>query len=322
MRASQPLRMSSTARWRSASLCARRSAMWTGYPASISWWRRRLATLSRSLCSCSTISVMSVIPIGSDSSFPRRTLPREVGSEPFPGGLATDGLGRLGAAGDILEPPVEDGSLGLGLRGERPKPIAYLELGLAEPLLERGDELVTLALEGRGHLQQAFLDPLGLLPQLVDGCDLGLAGLVDLLAVGLEPLLRLPDERLLALVELPELRRQGLVRLVEVGAPAREPLLHPLLRRGELRVQLGAGLALPLEDVAPALVGDPPLLLLQAGERVGPFAGEQALDLGGAARGLLADDPGQVVAGAGGRRPPGGGPPPAAWAGGGGAPRG
>src|SRR5919108_301101 len=158
---SQPLRMSSTARWRSASLCARRSAMWTGYPASISWWRRQLATLSRSLCSCSTISVMSVIPLGSDSSFPRRTLPREVGSEPFPGGLATDGLGRLGAAGDILAPPVEDGSLGLGLRGECPKAIAYLELGLAEPLLERGDEFVTLALEGRGHLEQALLDPLG-----------------------------------------------------------------------------------------------------------------------------------------------------------------
>jgi hypothetical protein len=194
-----------------------------------------------------------------------------------------------------LDPAHDVGLLAVDALGE----LAFAGLQPLAHLLECASPFGAVRVELGAELRRRELRcPLELFPELLDRGHLKLSGLVDLLAVVLEPGLRLPDEHFLALGELLQLARQRLVRPVEVGAPARIALLHPLLRLCELHVQLRAGLAFALEDVPASLLGDLPLLLLEAGQGVGPLPGEHALDLGAARLGLLADDPRQLVSGA------------------------
>src|SRR5262245_15571859 len=150
--------MSSTAAWRSASLCATRSASGSGYPASISTWSRQPSTLARSLCSCSAICVIVVPAADSFSvceSLPteRRDLTRQPLErvEPSLGARhrLVDPAGQLGEP--ILERPL--------LVRERREPLPEVRLDVAEPFRERRDELVALALQAGRDLSHLLLQP-------------------------------------------------------------------------------------------------------------------------------------------------------------------
>src|SRR5262245_55804845 len=124
--------MSSTAAWRSASLCATRSASGSGYPASIRTWSRQPSTLARSLCSCSAICVI-VVPAG-DSSSVRESLPaerRDLTRQPLERVQP-----RLGPRHGLVDPARELGEPVLErplLVRKRREPLAEVRLDLAKP---------------------------------------------------------------------------------------------------------------------------------------------------------------------------------------------
>src|SRR5262249_37073080 len=98
------------------------------------------------------------------------------------------------------------------------------------------------------------------------------------------------DQLSLAYADALELGRQALPQPGDLGAPIGEARLDRALGFGERRGEVRARVALTLGHVAAALLDDPPLLLLQRGDRLGTGEGERLRELLGTELGLLGDD--------------------------------
>src|SRR5581483_376634 len=166
-------------------------------------------------------------------------------------------------------------------------------LALAQPvghLVQRTPPLGSVLLELGGRLLPDLLRRLrevgpearDQLPLLVDR---RLQTLVVLADSRLHLCRRLPLSRLDPL----QLVREPLLELLHVARPVREPLLDRGLRREKLPPERGSRIALALGDVAPALLGDPALLLGELRDRVGARPRKRPLELLGP-RGRLACD--------------------------------
>src|SRR4051794_24284698 len=117
--------------------------------------RRQLSTFA---CSSRGVSVICGIGVEASSSGPRRSLSKEVclcGILLLPGSARSkrgrSGLGfvaeRFEAALQLVQPRAQDGAFGFGICGKALHLRAELELCVADPLLQRGGELVLLLLE-------------------------------------------------------------------------------------------------------------------------------------------------------------------------------
>ena len=67
----------------------------------------------------------------------------------------------LELASQLAQPRLEDGALGLRVRGQAVEPAAQILLRLSQAALEVGDRLLTLALQALGDLRQPAFEPLG-----------------------------------------------------------------------------------------------------------------------------------------------------------------
>ena len=100
----------------------------------------------------------------------------------------------------------------------------------------------------------------------------------------------LGEQLLLAGRQLGEADLRRLRGPVEILGPGGEPLLDLRLRARQRLRQRGRRLALPLGELASALVGDPALLLDEQRDRVGTRPGEHPFELGRALGGLGVDE--------------------------------
>ena len=123
-------------------------------------------------------------------------------------------------------------------------------------------------------------------------------GALDALRVLLDLRLDLLHPQLLALRQPRQLVGEPLLRALQVVRPRRQPLLEPLAHRRQRLRELRVRLALALGHVAPALVGDPALLLGEQRERLGAGARERLLELDRARARLLLDGFSELGAGA------------------------
>ena len=108
--------------------------------------------------------------------------------------------------------------------------------------------------------------------------------------VGGKPQLGLGDELLLPLAELGDVQLGRLRGAVEILRPAGESLLDLRLRVGERLGERSSESALALRELASVLLAELALLVGEQGHRVGPRAGERALELRGASFGLALDE--------------------------------
>ncbi len=99
-------------------------------------------------------------------------------------------------------------------------------------------------------------------------------GLLDQLALGIRCELAEP------LADSRELPREALLELLEIGAPAREPLLDAALRPVERLRELRGGVAFTLRNVAAALLGDASFLVQERGQRLGACDRQRLLQIG------------------------------------------
>ena len=108
-------------------------------------------------------------------------------------------------------------------------------------------------------------------------------------ALLLEPLLDLRRQLLLPLRDPLELLGELRLELLEVGCPVGEALVDAALDGGKRLAKPGRCVALALGDVAPSLLGDPPLRLRECRERLGARERKRPLEIRCPQLGLVRD---------------------------------